>query len=250
MKIAILAGGLGSRLSEETATKAKAMVEVGGQPILWHIMSYFAHFGLNEFVVALGYRGESIRDYFATRGFRRAPANGEACERWQAHGWTVDLVETGLETQNGGRIKRLAPYLGGGTFMLTWCDGLADVDLHELIAFHRAHGRLATLTAVHPPARFGRLVLDGDRIAEFREKTVDEHEWVNGAFFVLEPEVLGAIEGDHTWWEKDTLSRLARDGELMAFRHPDFWHCMDTLREAQVLNAMWSQGRAPWKVWA
>jgi glucose-1-phosphate cytidylyltransferase len=250
MKIAILAGGLGSRLSEETTTKAKAMVEVGGQPILWHIMRYFAHFGLNEFVVALGYQGDSIREYFAASGFRRVPAEGEACERSQGDGWTVDLVETGPETQNGGRIKRLEPYLGDGTFMLTWCDGLADVDLDQLIAFHRAHGRRATLTAVHPPARFGRLSLDGDRIVDFQEKTVGEHEWVNGAFFVLEPEVIDAVEGDHTWWERDTLPRLARDRELMAFRHSTFWHCMDTLREAQVLNAMWNQGRAPWKVWA
>ncbi|MGF1474617.1 MAG: sugar phosphate nucleotidyltransferase [Geminicoccaceae bacterium] len=249
MKVAILAGGLGSRLSEETRTKSNAMVAIGEQPVLWHIMRYFAHFGMTEFVVALGYQGESIRDYFAGAGFRVTARDDGGWERREAGDWTVELVETGVETQNGGRLKRLAPFLGEGTFILTWCDGLADVDLHQLTAFHRAHGASATLTAVHPPARFGRLMLDEDRIAEFQEKTIDPNEWINGAYFVLEPEVLGRIEGDHTSFERDVLTRLAQDSELMAFRHGSFWQCMDTLREAEVLNAMWNNGRAPWKLW-
>lgn len=256
MKVAILAGGLGTRLAEETRDKSKAMVEIGGRPVLWHIMRYYAHFGFNEFVVALGYKGDTIRQFFADEGFGRVAPGGHAglssemLERRQNREWIVDLVDTGLETQNGGRIRRLRPYLGGSTFMLTWCDGLADVDLDELLAFHRAHGRLATLTAIHPPGRFGRLALDGSRVASFSEKTIDPDEWINGAFFVLEPGVVDYIAGDDVQWERQPLERLAREGELMAYRHESFWQCMDTLKEAQSLGSLWHAGRAPWKVWS
>jgi glucose-1-phosphate cytidylyltransferase len=255
MKVAILAGGLGSRLTEETSSKSKAMVRIGDQPILWHIARYYECFGLREFVIALGYKGESIEDYFRESGFRRVTANGTAGGlspergRWQNEQWTVDLADTGLETQNGGRLKRLAPYLGSETFMLTWCDGLANVDLDQLLKFHRSHGRLATLTAVHPAARFGRLALNGNQVREFHEKVVGAEEWINGAFFVLEPGVLDYIAGDGTRFEHDTLTRLAREGELMAYRHDAFWQCMDTLREAQELNALWAADQAPWKIW-
>jgi glucose-1-phosphate cytidylyltransferase len=252
MKVAILAGGLGSRLVEETRAKSKAMVRLGSQPILWHLLKYYEHFGFSEFVIALGYRGDSIRSYFEELGARRpAVSDGPRTIYYPRAepGWAVELVETGLETQSGGRIKRLAPSLDGAPFMLTWCDGLADVDLDRLRAFHEAHGRLATLTAVHPPARFGRLTLVGDRIAAFQEKVVDEHDWINGAFFVLEPGVFEYVAGDETSWERGPLAQLAAEGQLMAYRHESFWQCMDTLHEAQYLSGLWAEGAAPWKVW-
>ncbi len=253
--VAVLAGGLGSRLAEETRVKAKAMVRIGDEPILRHIIRYYASFGVRRFVVALGYQGQSIIDYFTASdlaeveiGDRDHDANPSR-RRWRDDDMTVDLVDTGLDTENGGRIKRLAPYLDQRTFMLTWCDGLADIDLRRLLAFHNAHGRLATLSAVHPPARFGRLHLDGDRVNAFAEKAVDPDEWINGAFFVLEPAVLDYVEDDRTHWERQCLTRLAAEGELKAFRHESFWRCMDTLKEAQDLNALWRGGNAPWQVW-
>ncbi len=253
MKVAILAGGQGSRLLEETRVKSKAMVRIGDRPILWHILKFYEHYGYRDFVIALGYQANSIREFFASLGTRRPPTtNGVHTVVYPEAepGWTVELVDTGPDTMSGGRIKRLAPYLDDRPFMLTWCDGLSDVDLDRLRAFHEAHGRLATLTAIHPPARFGRLTLEGDRITAFQEKTVDPDEWINGAFFVLEPGVFAYIEGDHTSWEREPLTALAADGQLMAYRHESFWQCMDTLPEAQHLNSLWSQGTAPWKIWA
>jgi glucose-1-phosphate cytidylyltransferase len=252
MKIAVLAGGQGSRLVEETRVKAKAMVRIGEQPILWHILKYYEAYGFSEFVIALGYQGDSIRSYFTGLGERRrAIEEGERLVVFPAAEptWTVELIETGLATMSGGRIKRLAPYLGNRPFMLTWCDGLSDVDLRRLAAFHEAHGCLATLTAVHPPPRFGRLTLEGSHVIAFSEKSVDEGEWVNGAFFVLNPGIFDYIDGDDTQWEREPLTRLAADGQLMAYRHDAFWQCMDTLPEAQRLSRLWEEGAAPWRVW-
>jgi glucose-1-phosphate cytidylyltransferase len=249
MKVAILAGGFGSRLVEETRSKSKAMVRIGDEPVLWHIVKYYAGFGFRDVVVALGYRADSVQDYFAESGMERLPDDRPEVQVWRGEDATVTLVDTGLETQNGGRIRRLRPFLGDRRFMLTWCDGLADIDLHELVDFHDRHGRLATLTAVHPPAKYGRLDLNGAQIVGFHEKTVDPDEWINGAFFVLEPGIFDYIADDDVHWESGPLPALAGDGELMAFRHESFWQCMDTLNEAQTLNALWRDGIAPWKNW-
>jgi glucose-1-phosphate cytidylyltransferase len=252
MKVAILAGGQGTRLSEETRVKAKAMVMIGAQPILWHLLKYYAHFGFHEFVIALGYQADTIRRYFVERLGARATSDGpRLLVRPQAEPtWSVELIDTGAETETGGRIRRLAPYLEEAPFMLTWCDGLADVDLRKLGAFHQAHGRLATLTAVHPPPRFGRLSLDGDQVIAFREKVSDDDEWINGAFFVLEPGVFAYIDGDRDSFERATLPRLVAAGRaLCAYRHRGFWQCMDTLKEAEDLNRLWRAGQAPWQVW-
>ena len=253
MIAAILAGGAGTRLAEETRVKSKAMVTIGDRPILWHLLKYYEHYGFSEFVIALGHQANSIRHFFEQLGQRRPGSSEGPCAvvyPCAEPGWTVKLVDTGLDTMSGGRIKRLAPYLDDAPFMLTWCDGLADVDLDRLRSFHRNHGGLATLTAIHPPARFGRLTLEGERIAAFQEKTTDPAEWINGAFFTLDPGVFGFIAGDATQFEHEPLSRLAAAGELMAYRHESFWQCMDTLKEAQDLNALWQIGKAPWKVWA
>lgn len=255
MRVAILAGGFGSRLAEETEVRPKPMVEVGGRPILWHIMRHYAHYGFTDFAVALGYKGEHIKKYFADYcslggdmfvdfNTRQIASDGD-----RDVGWTINLVETGLTTNTGGRIKRLARYVGNETFMLTWGDGVSDVDLHKLLEFHRSHGRLATLTAVRPPARYGHLELDGAKIVSFSEKPQASEGWINGAYFVLEPEILDYIEGDNTQFEKEPLERLARDGQLMAYQHESFWQCMDTLREKHILETLWESGRAPWKVW-
>jgi glucose-1-phosphate cytidylyltransferase len=252
VKIAILAGGAGSRLAEETQIRPKALVEIGGQPILWHIMNHYAHYGFNEFVVALGYKGEMIKkymiDYCSLNGNLTVNLqSGEVTTQDSCRpNWLVELVDTGIPTMTGGRIKRLAPHLGDGTFMLTWCDGLSDVNLRDLLAFHRAHGKLATLTAVRPPARYGHLVFDGERVAEFSEKPQIGEGWINGAFFVLEPGIFDYIAGDDTVWERDPLENLARDGQLMAYRHQSFWQCMDTLREKYILETLWASGNPPW----
>jgi glucose-1-phosphate cytidylyltransferase len=253
MKVAILAGGLGSRLSEETEIRPKPMVEIGGYPILWHIMRHYAHYGFKEFVIALGYKGDYIKKYFADYcslggdllvdfSTRQIETHGDA-----NLGWTVNLVETGIPTNTGGRIKRLERHLGDGTFMLTWGDGVSNIDLNKLITFHRAHGKLATLTAVRPPARYGHLELDGGKIIRFSEKPQASEGWINGAFFVLEPKVFEYIENDSIQFEKEPLENLARDGQLMAFRHESFWQCMDTIREKHILQTLWDSGRAPWK---
>lgn len=257
MKVAILAGGLGSRLAEETEARPKPMVEIGGRPILWHIMKHYGHYGFSDFAIALGYKGEVIKRYMAdyhmqtcsTVTVHTGTGQVELAGDCGDDDWTVSLVETGLTTQTGGRIKRLAPHLADDTFMLTWGDGVSDVDLHELLAFHRAHGRLATLTAVRPPARFGVLELDGDRVNEFSEKPAAAEGWINGAFFVLEPQVLDYIEGDDTQFEREPLERLAKDGELRAYQHGSFWQCMDSLRDKRLLESLWDQGDAPWATW-
>ncbi len=256
MKVAILAGGVGTRLAEETVVKPKPMVEIGGRPILWHIMMYYSHYGHNEFAVALGYKGEYIKKYMVDYSSLQSNltvnlrnGNVEVHESDGHPDWTVDLIDTGMETLTGGRIKRLAPYLGNQTFMLTWGDGVSNVDLGELLEFHRSHGKIATLTAVRPTARFGHLELDGNRIREFSEKPQTSEGWINGAFFVLEPAVFDYIDGDSTQWEKEPMERLAKDGQLMAYKHNGFWQCMDTLRDKHLLQELWDKGNPPWKTW-
>jgi glucose-1-phosphate cytidylyltransferase len=255
MKVGILAGGLGTRLAEETELRPKPMVEVGGLPILWHIMRYYEQFGFTEFAVALGYKGDYIKRWFVdhanvthdiTVDFARREVipHGEATES----PWRVDLIETGQDTATGGRIKRLQPFLGDETCMVTWGDGVSDVDLHALLEFHRAHGKVATLTAVRPPARFGHLEIDDDRIVEFNEKPQTGEGWINGAFFVFEPQIFDYIDGDDTQFEREPLERLAADGELMAYKHYDFWQCMDTIRDKKRLEELWAT-KPPWKVW-
>ena len=259
MKVAILAGGMGTRLAEETDLRPKPMVEIGGKPILWHIMRYYASFAMNEFVIALGYKKEAIIRYFLDLHYFSSDltintGNGsvtvhERVNEQREPGWIVHLIDTGSLTDTGGRIKRLAPYLGDSTFMLTWCDGLADIDLDRLLAFHRSHGKLATVTAVRAPSRFGYLKIDDERVSGFREKPAGGEGWINGAFFVLEPSVFGYIEDDTTSWERGPMADLATEGQLAAYRHDSFWQCMDTLREKRVLEELWSDGRAPWKRW-
>jgi glucose-1-phosphate cytidylyltransferase len=255
VKVGVLAGGVGSRLAEETQVKPKPMVEIGGRPILWHIMMHYAHYGFKRFVVALGYKGEVIKkyvvDYCSLNSNLTVNLQTGDVEIHEAYktDWTVELVDTGIATLTGGRIKRLAPYLGDETFMLTWGDGVSDVNLHDLLAFHRSHGKLATLTAVRPPARFGHIDLQGDQVVEFSEKPQTRAGWINGAFFVLEPGVFDYIDGDDTQWEREPLERLAKDGQLMAYRHTSFWQCMDTLRDKRLLEELWQSGNAPWRIW-
>ena len=258
MKVAILAGGTGSRLSEETVAKPKPMVEIGGRPILWHIMKYYSHWGFDDFLIALGYRGEYIKRYFVdylslASDLTVSLRDGDVTQHQNGSGmedWTIRLCDTGLSSETGGRIKRLQPYVGDETFMLTWGDGVSTVNLDELLAFHRSHGKLATLTAVRPPARFGHLELDEDRITEFSEKPQTGEGWINGAFFVLEPGIFDYIEGDSTRFEREPLEALAADNQLMAYRHYGFWQCMDTLREKMLLDELWGTGQAPWKIWS
>jgi glucose-1-phosphate cytidylyltransferase len=255
MKVVILAGGYGTRLAEETEIRPKPMVEIGGKPILWHIMKIYAHYGYNDFVIALGYKSEYIKRYMVdycslgsdlTINLKK----GEIVKHCDNDvDWTVNLIDTGLKTQTGGRIKRIAPYIKNNTFMLTWGDGLADIDIDSLVRFHRSHGKIATVTTVRPQARYGHLKINGEQVQEFSEKPQTGEGWINGAFFVLEPKVFDYIEGDETVWEKAPLENLAKDGQLMAYKHNSFWQCMDTLREKYILQTYWDNGNAPWKVW-
>jgi len=256
MKVAILAGGAGTRLAEETEIKPKPMVEIGGKPILWHIMRHYYHYGYKDFILAIGYKGEYIKKYFADYAslngnlkisFKDGKVETEGGFRPD---WTVEIVETGLQTFTGGRIKRLKPYVGNSTFMLTWGDGVSDVNLHDLLRFHKSHGKLATLTAVRPPARYGHLkIKNGGIVDEFSEKPQAAEGWINGAFFVLEPGVFDYIEGDNTQWEKEPLENLAKDGQLMAYMHTSYWQCMDTLRDKYLLEQQWNSGNPKWKIW-
>lgn len=257
MKVAILAGGVGSRLSEETQIKPKPMVEIGARPILWHIMKHYAQYGFHDFVVALGYKGEFIKKYFvdfcSLESNLTVQVGSGTVTRHENNNhpnWNVELIDTGVTTLTAGRIKRLAPYIGQNTFMLTWGDGVSNVNLHQLLKFHRAHGKLATVTAVRPPARFGHMTFDGDRVLEFSEKPQAAEGWINGAFFVLEPKVFEYIDGDQIQFEREPMERLAREGQLMAYRHDDFWQCMDTLRDKVLLDSLWQSGHAPWKTWS
>lgn len=255
MKAVILAGGKGTRIAEETVTRPKPMVEIGGRPLLWHLMSIYAAQGVNDFVVACGYRGEFIKEYFASFFLHHSDFTIDLKDGSRdllsasAPDWRVSVVDTGLETMTGGRIRRLRPLLQGETFMATYGDGLGAVDLRGLLAFHRAHGRIATVTAVRPPARFGNLAMEGDRVREFAEKPQTGEGWINGGFFVFEPALFDYIADDMTSLEQGPLERLAAEGQLMAFRHEGFWQPMDTVRERQLLESLWASGEAPWKLW-
>ena len=255
MKTVILAGGLGTRFAEETDILPKPMIEIGGRPMLWHIMQIYAHHGHREFLVALGYRGDVIKRYFLDYArlesdFKVDLAKGEVVEySGKRDDFILHLIDTGPATMTGGRLLRLAAHLRDGTFMMTYGDGVSNLDVRKLVEFHKQHGKLATLTAVRPPARFGRLEFDGDAIARFDEKPQLGEGWINGGFFVLEPGVFDYLTGDDCVWEREPLERLAADGQLMAYRCEDFWQCMDTLRDKKTLNQLWTDGVAPWAVW-
>jgi glucose-1-phosphate cytidylyltransferase len=256
MKVVILAGGLGTRLGEETGVRPKPMIEIGGIPLLLHIMKIYSAHGFNDFVVCLGYLGYVIKEYFANYRLHRSDVTydfktGEA--RYfnsAAEPWRVTLVDTGAETMTGGRLRRARSAIGDGTFMMTYGDGVADIDIKALAAFHRRHGRAASVTAVQPPGRFGVLDLgEGELVRSFREKPENEIGWINGGFFVLEPSVFDLVDGDSTVWEREPLERLAARGQLAAYRHRGFWQPVDTLRDKRALEALWAEGKAPWKVW-
>jgi glucose-1-phosphate cytidylyltransferase len=257
MKVVILAGGFGTRISEESAIRPKPMIEVGHKPILWHIMKIYGHHGLTDFILCCGYRGEIVKDYFANYFLHRSDVtfdlskNKMEIHRHQAEPWRVTLVDTGDKAMTGGRIKRVRSYLDNETFCLTYGDGVSDVNITELIKFHRAEKKLATLTAVQPPGRFGAFTLERNQtsILSFREKPNGDGAWINGGFFVCEPGVLDYIESDDTVWEKEPMEKLAREGQLAAFRHAGFWQPMDTMRDRMFLEALWAEDKAPWKLW-
>lgn len=256
MKVVILAGGLGTRLSEETVVRPKPMVEIGGKPILWHIMKIYSHYGFHDFIVCLGFKGYMIKEYFSNYFLHMSDVtfdmrnNSMEVHQQNAEPWRVTLVDTSQDSMTGGRVKRVAGYLGNEAFMLTYGDGVADVDIAKLVEFHKHHGRQATVTSVQPMGRFGALDLAGDnRVLGFQEKPKGDGSWINGGFFVLEPGVLERIAGDSTIFEKEPLEGLACDGELAAYKHDGFWQPMDTLRDKNHLENLWSTGNAPWKVW-
>ena len=255
MKAVILAGGLGTRISEESHLKPKPMIEIGGKPILWHIMKLYSHYGINEFVICLGYKGYVIKEYFANYFLHMSNVTFDmALNQMQVHEhyaepWRVTLVDTGPHTLTGGRLKRVRDYLGDGTFCFTYGDGVADVDVAATLAFHRSHGKIATVTAIQPPGRFGALKLKGASVSGFQEKPAGDGAWVNGGFFVLEPSVFDYIDGDQTSWEGDALGRLAQANQLMSYKHAGFWLAMDTLRDKTQLDDLWDTD-PPWKVWA
>ncbi|MCO7519623.1 MULTISPECIES: glucose-1-phosphate cytidylyltransferase [Pseudomonas] len=256
MKAVILAGGLGSRLSEETSTRPKPMVEVGGRPILWHIMKIYSHYGVNDFVICLGYKGYVIKEYFANYFLHMSDVtfdmanNKMEVHQNNAEPWRVTLVDTGAESQTGGRLRRVRDYLEPDEdFCFTYGDGVADIDIGKLVAFHKAHGKMATVTATQPPGRFGALNINNHHVESFREKPHGDGSFINGGYFVLKPKVIDLIEADETIWEREPLEALARDRELLAFEHHGFWQPMDTLREKQQLEDLWERKVAPWKVW-
>lgn len=256
MKVVILAGGLGTRLSEETSARPKPMVEVGGLPILWHIMKGFSACGFREFVIALGYKGEMIKDFFVQYRHRSHSLTVDMDKGHvqihhgaEKHDWIVHLLDTGEQTMTGGRIRRAAQFIGREPFLCTYGDGVANLDINRLLAFHREQGKQATVTAVRPPARFGEIIMDGPLVTEFREKPQQGEGWINGGYFVLEPQAVDRITDDTTVWEQAPMESLAHDRQIAAYQHSGFWQCMDTLRDVRTLDKMWQEGRAPWKTW-
>lgn len=256
MKAVILSGGFGTRLSEETTLRPKPMVEIGGKPILWHIMNIYAAHGVNEFIIAAGYKAEVVKEYFLNfyainNDITIDLSNGKALVHdGNQPKWKIHIIDTGLYTQTGGRLKRLAKWLKDeDLFMFTYGDGVADIDINSLLGFHRAHGKLASVTTVRAPARFGRIAFNGDSIAEFYEKPESAEGWINGGYFILNPKVIEYIDNDESIWERDPIERLAKDGHLMGYRHYGFWSCMDTLKEKNYLEELWISGKAPWKIW-
>ena len=255
LKAVILAGGFGTRISEESHLRPKPMIEIGGRPILWHIMKMYSHYGINDFVVCLGYRGYVIKEYFANYFLHMSDVtfdmvnNSMEVHQRYAEPWRVTLVDTGQDTLTGGRLKRVAQYICDETFCLTYGDGVSDVDLQKLIEFHKAHKRQATVTAIQPPGRYGALKLKDGQVGSFQEKPAGDGAWINGGFFVLEPGVIDAIGGDNTSWEMEPLQNLAQQGQLAAYEHNGFWQAMDTLRDKNQLEELWQSGRAPWKTW-
>ena len=255
MKVLLLAGGFGTRLSEETDIRPKPMAEIGGKPIIWHIMKGYSHYGFNEFIILLGYKGYYIKEYFGNYFLHQSDVtidlstNGIEVHNNTSEPWKVTLLETGQDTMTGGRIKRAKNFIGNEPFLLTYGDGVSDVDLSDLIQFHKKHGKLITMTAVQPEGRFGALETEGTRVSSFLEKPKGDGSWINGGFFVCQPEVLDYIADDQTVFEQKPLMQLAKDGELFNYRHKGFWKCMDTLRDKKVLNEMWDKGQAKWKTW-
>ena len=256
MKVVILAGGLGTRLSEETVARPKPMVEIGGKPILWHIMKLYSHYGLNDFVICLGYKGYVIKEYFSNYFLHTSDVtldllhNKTEVHQKFAEPWKVTLVDTGDHTMTGGRVKRVAPYVNGETFFLTYGDGVADINVHQLLAFHRKHGKLVTVTSTQPKGRFGALTLDEHNcVREFKEKPSGDGNWINGGFFVMEPGLFKYIADDQAALEQGPMEKLSNDGQLLAFKHHGFWQPMDTLRDKNYLEDLWVNGHAPWKVW-
>lgn len=255
MKVVILAGGMGTRLAEETDNRPKPMVEIGGKPILWHIMKIYSSYGLNDFIICCGYKGFMIKEYFAHYFLHMSDVtfdmhnNCMEVHEKKVEPWRVTLVDTGLHTQTGGRLKRVQHYLDKDDFCFTYGDGVSDVNISELIAFHKAYGTLATLTAVKPPGRFGSMIIDQGRVSSFQEKPRGDGSWINGGFYVLSPEVINYLQGDDTIWERDPMEKLAQDASLTVFLHNGFWQCMDTLRDRILLEEIWNSGKAPWKTW-
>jgi glucose-1-phosphate cytidylyltransferase len=255
MKAVILAGGFGTRLSEETTLKPKPMVEIGGKPILWHIMKIFSTYDVNEFVIALGYKSEVIKEYFLNfyainNDITVDLASGKTTiHEGKQPDWKIHLVDTGLNTMTGGRLKRVRKWLGDEPFFFTYGDGVADIDLHALLDFHRAHGKLATVTTVRPPARFGNIGFAEERITEFYEKPETGEGWINGGYFVLDPKAIDYIDGDNTVWEQEPIRRLVAEEQMMGYRHAGFWSCMDTLKEKNLLEKLWTQPDTPWRIW-
>jgi len=255
MKVLILAGGLGSRLSEETTMKPKPMVEIGGKPILWHIMKIYSHYGYNEFIILCGYKGYMIKEYFANYYRHMSDMTIDMTTNTITHHanhaepWKVTLVDTGLDTMTGGRIKKVKEYIGREPFMLTYGDGVGDINIAELVKYHQTHKKAITMTSVQPEGRYGSLIINNDqKVLAFQEKPKGDGSWINGGFFVLQPEIINYIDDDQTAWERKPLERLAEEGQLMAYRHNEFWQCMDTLRDVQLLNKLWMEGNAPWKI--